>query len=290
MRSSQHKRFLACVVLAIIAWWPALRALLSAAIGDENYSYTLLVLGVSVVLFALDLRDSAGEDSAELRSSAWRSWFPVLCLALLALAAAWFNFRIPFRGGGLSLTISVFLWLSFLLGAFLSNYGWAAFSRQRFPWMFSLLAVPLPDRVTDSLVTALQWGSADAAYLLFRLFRIPVVRDWLVFSFSRIDIEVARECSGIRSSTILFVTTLVIAQLFLKSARGKWIAVLLSLPVAVLKNGVRIFTLSLLAEYVSTSWLDSWFHHQGGFIFLALGLGIMLTLIWLMARAEAYAK
>jgi len=146
--------------------------------------------------------------------------------------------------------------------------------------------VPPPDSVINSLITMLQWGSADAAYILFRLFRVPLVRDGLVFSFSRIDIEVARECSSIRSSTLLFVTTLVIAQLFLRSSRNKWIVVLLSVPVAVLKNGVRIFTLSLLAEYVSTGWLDGWFHHQGGFIFLALGLAIMLTLIWLVARTE----
>jgi exosortase len=293
MGFSQHKRFLVWLVLAIAAWWPALRALVRAAIGDENYSYTLLVLGVSVVLLALDRWDSVG--AAGLRpdgqpGAAVPTWvlLGVLCLALLG--AAWFNFRVPFRGGDSSLAISIFLWISFLLAAFVYTCGWETFSRQRFPWMFSLLAVPPPDRVIDTLTIALQWSSADAAYLLFRLFHIPVVRDGLVFSFSRIDIEVARECSSIRSSTILFVTTLVLAQLFLKSTRGKWIVVLLSLPVAVVKNGVRIFTLSLLAEYVSTSWLDGWFHHQGGFIFLALGLGIMLTLIWLMGRAEARAR
>jgi exosortase len=282
MGFSPHKRFLACVVLAMIAWWPALHVLVTAAVADENYSYTLLVLTVSVVLLALDLWDSSGQPGAAIPT--WLS-LPVLCLALFA--AAWFNFRIPFRGGDFSLTISIFLWICFLLAVFLSTYGWDSFSHQRFPWMFSFLAVPLPDRAINLLITALQWGSADAAYLLFRLFRIPVVRDGLVFSFSKIDLEVARECSSIRSSTLLIVTTLVIAQLFLKSTRSKLIVVLLSLPVAVLKNGVRIFTLSVLAEYVSTGWLDSWVHHQGGFIFLLLGLGIMLTLIWLMGRVEA---
>lgn len=273
-----HRRFLVGLVLAIVAWWPGLRTLVSAAIGDENYSYTLLVLGVSVVLLCLERWPLPTREDWSL---------PALCVAFPVLAAAgWLNFRTPFRGGDSSLTISILLWIAFILAMFAHLYGRKGFSRLRFPFLFSLLAVPLPDRAISWLITALQWGSADAAYLLYRLFRVPVVRDGLVFSFSNIDIEVARECSGIRSSTILFVTTLVIAQLFLKSGWSKWIAVLVSLPVAILKNGVRIFTLSVLAEYVSTTWLDSWFHHQGGFIFLALGLAMMLVLIWLLLRIE----
>jgi exosortase len=277
MGLADHKGFLIWLTLTIVAWWPALRTLVSAAIGDENYSYTLLVLCVSVALLCL----------ARWPSPIKHFSLPALCVALPALvAAAWLNFRTPFRGGDSSLTISVLLWIAFILATFAHLYGWQGFSRLRFPLLFSLLAVPLPDRAISALITALQWGSADAVYLLFRVFRVPVVRDGLVFSFSNIDIEVARECSSIRSSTILFVTTLVIAQLFLKSKWSKGIAVLVSLPVAVLKNGVRIFTLSVLGEYVSTTWLDSWFHHQGGVIFLALGLAMMLAVIWSLGRAE----
>ena len=277
MGLAQHKMFLFWVALAIVTWWPALRTLVSAAIGDENFSYTLLVLGVSVVLLCIE--------RWPLPTKHWS--LPALCVTLPMLAAAaWLNFRTPFRGGGSSLTISILLWIVFVLATLVRLYGWQGFSRLRFPLLFSLLAVPLPDRAISWLITVLQWRSADAAYLLYRLFRVPVVRDGLVFSFSNIDIEVARECSGIRSTTILFVTTLVIAQLFLKSKWSRCIAVLVSLPVAVLKNGVRIFILSVLGEYVSTAWLDSWFHHQGGFIFLALGLAMMLLLVRTLWRTE----
>lgn len=278
MAVADHKRFLVWLILAVAAWWPALRALVTTAMRDENYSYTLLVLGVSVALLCFERWDIPAKQTWPL---------PELCLAVPVLAAAaWLNFRTSFAAGDSSLTLSIFLWIAFILAIFANVYGWRSFSRLRFPLLFSLLAVPLPERAVSALITTLQWGSADAASLLFRLFRVPVVRDGLVFSFTQIEIEVARECSGIRSSTILVVTTLVIAQLFLKSDSSKWIAFLISLPVAVFKNGLRIFTLSLLGEYVNTSWLDSWFHHQGGFIFLAVGLGMMLVTIWLLWRAE----
>jgi exosortase len=278
MAVADHKRFLVWLILAVAAWWPALRVLVSTAMGDENYSYTLLVLGVSVALLCFERWDIPTKQTWPLSE---------LCLAVPVLAvAAWLNFRTTFAAGDLSLTLSIFLWIASILAIFANVYGWHSFSRLRFPLLFSLLAVPLPERAISALITTLQWGSADAANLLFRLFRVPVVRDGLVFSFTEIEIEVARECSSIRSSTILVVTSLVIAQLFLKSNSSKWIAFLVSLPVAVFKNGLRIFTLSLLGEYVSTSWLDSWFHHQGGFIFLAVGLGMMLIVIWLLWRAE----
>jgi len=276
---ARHKRFLVWLVLSLVAWWPALRVLVHTAIADENYSYTLLVLGVTVILLCLERWPRPAESKPSLPGL-------LAVLAVLAAFARW-NFRSPVRGGDLRLTLSIFFWIAFVVLAFLEIYGWQAFTRLNFPFLFSLLAVPLPTRVIEAVVVALQWGSAEATYLLLRLFRIPVVRDGMVFSFSNVDIEVAQECSSIRSSTILFVTTLVIAQMFLRSKRNKLLVALISLPVSVLKNGIRIFTLSVLAEYVSTGWLDTPLHRQGGFIFLSLGLVIMLAVIWLFSRAES---
>jgi exosortase len=278
IRIYDHRRFLAWVVLTMFAWSPALFTLVRTAVQDENYSYTLLVLGVSVALLCFE-RWPLPID---------RSPSPVaLCLAASALAAAaWLNFRASLLPGGFALTVSVVLWLASILAVFAYIYGWNGFWQLRFPFLFSLLAAPLPVRAISWVTVILQWGSADAAHFLFKLFGVPVVRDGLVFSFSNIEIEVAQQCSSIRSSTILVVTTVVIAQLFLKSRRSKWIAVLISLPVAILKNGIRIFTLSALGEYVSTGWLDSPLHHQGGVIFLALGLGIMFGVIWVLGRFE----
>jgi exosortase len=143
-----------------------------------------------------------------------------------------------------------------ILALFVHIYGWESFSGVRFPLLFLLLAVPLPGQAMDWLVLALQHRSADAAYQLFRLFRIPVVREGLVFSFSRLQIEVAKECSGIRSTTILLVTALVLAHLILRSLWSRVLVAMSSLFIGVAKNGLRIFILSVLGEYVSTSWLD----------------------------------
>lgn len=278
MKFMAHKRFLVWLLVSIFTWWPALKALVRTGIADENYSYTLLVLGIAVIMLCLERWPRPRENKPT-------GLGPLLMFAVLA-AFAWWNFRTVLRGGDVRLTASIFFWIAFVVVAFLYTYGWQPFSRASFPFLFSLLSVPLPARVIEPIVVALQWGSADAAYILLRIFHVPVARDGLVFSFSKVDIEVAEECSSIRSSTILVVTTLMIAQLFLKSKVNKLLVVLIAIPISVLKNGVRIVTLSLLAEYVSLDWLNSPLHKQGGVIFLSLGLAIMIAVIWLFRRLE----
>lgn len=279
MALAVHKRFLIWLFLAVVAWWPALRAFVRTAVADENYSYTLLVLGIAVVLLCLEHWPSPAKIKQSLSG--------LLALLAVLVASGWWNVRTPLRAGDLRLTLSILFWIVFLTAAFLREYGWQSLTRLSFPFLLSLLAVPLPTGVVGPIVVALQRGSADATYLLLRVFHVPFVRNGVVFSFSNVDIEVAEECSSIRSSTILIVTTLVLAQMFLKSPLNKLLVVLIAVPVSVFKNGVRIFTLSVLAEYVSTGWLDSPLHRQGGFIFLSFGLAIMIAVIWLFFRAES---
>jgi exosortase len=278
MKFMVHKRFLVWLFVSVFAWWPALKAFVRAGVSNDDYSYTLLVLGSALVLLCLERWPRPREDKSPVPR--------LLVLLVVVTCFAWWNFRIPMRGGDVRLTLSILSWIVFVVAVFVQSYGWRPFSGLSFPFLFSLLAVPLPTRVIEPIVVALQWGSADVAYALFRIFHVPVARDGLVFSFSKVEIEVAEECSSIRSSTILVVTTLMIAQLFLKSKLNKLLVVLIAVPISVLKNGVRIVTLSLLAEYVSLDWLNSPLHRQGGFIFLSFGLAIMITVIWLLARAE----
>lgn len=63
----------------------------------------------------------------------------------------------------------------------------------------------------------LQQQTAVAAGALFRIARVPVTREGIMLSIPGLDIEVASECSSIRSSMMGLVTTPLLAQLFLRS-------------------------------------------------------------------------
>ena len=155
-----------------------------------------------------------------------------------------------------------------------------------FPLCFLLWLVPLPEFALNHIVSFLQRGSAFAANLLFEIARVPVTQDGMRLTIPGLTLEVAEECSSIRSSLMLLVTTMVLAHLLLRSAWGKGLVILAAIPLSIAKNGLRIFALSMLAVYVDPSFLHGWLHHQGGIVFFLVFLAGLFVLLWLVRWAE----
>ena len=150
-------------------------------------------------------------------------------------------------------SLSILLLSASCIAAFGLCYGRASLAKAAFPLTLLLAMAPLPDRWLDGCVVLLQNGSATATAWLFSLARIPFTREGLVFALPKLDIEIAKECSGIRSSLILLICGLVLGHLFLKSPWTKLTLALAVVPVTIAKNGLRIFTLSVLGMYVDPS-------------------------------------
>lgn len=180
-------------------------------------------------------------------------------------------------------TLSVILvWI----GGFLLCYGLAAFRAGAFPLLFLLLMIPLPDVVLDRAIHALQEGSTEIAYLAFRAVGTPVLRNGFQLSVPGVTIEVAKECSSIRSSIALFITCLLAAHLYLRTTWKMILLALLSLPLSVIKNGIRITTLTLLSIYVDPGFLTGNLHHEGGFVFFLVSLLILWPVFQWLVKSD----
>jgi exosortase len=176
----------------------------------------------------------------------------------------------------------VILWIS----AFVYCYGRESFIKARFPLLFLLLLVPIPEFVIGRAIFALQAGSSDVAYGLFRILNIPVLKEGFILQLPTVNLEVAKECSGIRSSIALMITVLVAAELGLRSPWRKALLVIAIIPILVLKNGTRIVTIYLLAAYVNPAFLHGWLHTSGGVVFYLLGLAALVPVGALLRRGE----
>jgi exosortase len=152
--------------------------------------------------------------------------------------------------------------------------------------LFLPLLVPIPDFLVGRAISWLQEGSAFVAFWLFKTLQVPVMREGLVFHVPSLDLEVAKECSGIRSSVILLITTLLVAEFVLRSVWRKSVLILSVIPIVILKNGLRIVTISLLTVYVSRSFLHGGLHQSGGIVFYVLGLLALLPILNLLKRRE----
>jgi len=101
-----------------------------------------------------------------------------------------------------------------------------------------------------------------------------------------IDLEAAEQCSGIRSGRSLFITSLLMGHIFLRSPWRKLWLVLASFPVTVFKNAVRIVTIYWLTVHPSTGSLVGWVHRYGGIPASLLGLALLTLLVASLSRFE----
>ena len=101
----------------------------------------------------------------------------------------------------------------------------------------------------------------------------------------KVTIEVAKQCSGIRSTMALVITGVLAAHLFLRRPWSKLILMLTILPITVFKNGLRIVILTLLAIHVDERFLTGGFlHKSGGFLFYIPGLMIFGGILFLVEK------
>ena len=173
------------------------------------------------------------------------------------------------------------------IGGFVTCFGLPGMQVGLFPLGFLLFAIPLPDALLSYVITALQSASADVTEILFKLSLLPVVREGFTFLLPGLQIEVARECSGIRSSIALLITGLLASHLWLRRWWSKAVVWLLIYPLAVFKNGLRIVTLCLLTLYVDEGFITGDVHTRGGIIFFGISLAILLPALLILRKFEA---
>jgi exosortase len=269
------------VVASLFAFWGPIKKLIEFAASHDYASHILLVGPLSIFLVYLKRQKIF---AVQFDSTRKKNIIAGSSLFLIALISSLISKYQPLSTEKLSLQILslVVLWIS----AFAFCYESESFTEARFPLLFLLLLVPVPEFVIDKTIFALQAGSSDVAYGLLSILNVPVLKEGFILQLPMVNLEVAKECSGIRSSIALLVTVLVAAELGLQSSWRKVLLVLAIIPVLVLKNGMRIVTIYLLAAYLNPAFLHGWLHTSGGIVFYLLGLAALIPVGALLRRGE----
>ncbi|HWF18657.1 MAG TPA: VPDSG-CTERM-specific exosortase XrtC [Verrucomicrobiae bacterium] len=282
--SSQWKAFLLATCILTICFSVPLFHLARFAWQNELYSYILLVPFISWYL-ARSKKTGTTADSEPLRGAG------VVCMGAGAMMLAWY-FEARFSGAmrhyedGLAMLALAFFF--FFIGLGLALLGRETMRSMAFPFGVMFFIVPMPAFVRDGIEKFLQYGSAYAAHGLFTLSTTPFVRDDLTFILPGMPqgISVAPECSGIHSTLILFITSLLAGYLFLHSPWNRAILTLAVVPLGLLRNGFRVFTLGQLCVHYGPQMLDTPIHHKGGPIFFALSLIPFFALLAFLYKRE----
>lgn len=162
----------------------------------------------------------------------------------------------------------------------------ATIRRNLFPLFLLLWTAPFPAEVKLAIQTFFQHVSADVAYWFIKVAGVPIYREELVFHMPTIVMEVAPQCSGLRSSLVLFIVSLVASYLFLETPWKRTVFVLLVIPIGILRNAIRILILALQCYHIGPEEIDGWFHRQGGQPLFAITLIPLFVTLFLFRRSE----
>jgi exosortase len=267
--------------VALLAFVKPVYALFQLANQDETSSHILLIPFITAWLLYTQ-RNQLFPEAAFSLLPATAFLAPSILTAVLTLNCDSCAPKTRLSGYALALVF-------FVIAGFIFAFGAAAARSSSFALAFLLFVVPIPDRILGQIIYGLQAGSAEIAEVLFNLSGAPVLRQGFVFRLPVMSIEVAQECSGIRSSLALVILALLVAHFAFHPLWKKLVFVAAGLCMMLIKNGVRIATLTLLANYVNPSFLSGRLHHQGGIVFFLIGLALLLPVYWALRRGETAA-
>ena len=271
---------LACLITLWMFYKP-LRDLLSTYTETESYLYIILIPLISGYLIY-----EKWDKLATKFSYSWKTGAALICIGFMLF------FFGKSEGAALNkndyASLITFSAGIFWIGAFILLYGLDTFRSAIFPLMFLLGMVPIPTPLLKKIIMALQYGSTEITNVILKLINIPFTRDGFIFYLpNNVVVEVAERCSGIHSSIALFIISILASHLFLKTFRNKTILILSTFLITVMKNGIRISTLSLLGAYFDVRFLTQGFLHQsGGFVFYMPALVFLMLFLWLLMKSE----
>lgn len=273
-----HAIFTACFAVLALVFWRTLFDLAEYSLHHESSSHILLIPFITAYLLY--------QEKSRLFSESRVSALPGLSVIVLGVGLRLLTERFSPLDGNEHLSLAMTSFVVILIGAFILAYGLRAARAGMFPLLFLFFAVPLPDPFLDRTIYLLQTGSTDVTCWVFRILGVPVLRQGFVLTTPGVTIEVAKECSGIRSSMALLITCLLAGYLFLRTGWKILLFAMISLPFAIVKNGIRIATLTLLSVYVDPSFLTGHLHHDGGFVFFLLTLALLFPIFLALERSE----
>jgi exosortase len=267
------------LISAIIIHYP-IKTLLFSKINSEYYSHIILIPFLSIYLIYLK--------RGEIFSQCSQAIMPGLLL--LAIGS-----MIYFLGYQYSLHLSendfaaiiLTAFIIFIWGDFILTFGIESSKKAFFPLSLLIFMIPIPSILMDKIIYVLQVGSTELTEVLLMMTGTSYLRDGFVFQLPGMSMEVAKQCSGIRSSIAVIITTIVAGHMFLNTFWKKILLVLIAIPLTILKNSIRITVLALLAIYVDQRIITNGaLHRDGGIVFFMLALLIIFPVLVLLRKTE----
>ena len=154
------------------------------------------------------------------------------------------------------------------------------------PAALLLLAIPLPAVVLASLAFPLQLKASQIGAALLEWRYVPVRLAGNVVYIPGHALFVTEACSGLRSLASLVSLGLLVGALSLRSVLSRVALLAVTVPVAILLNGFRVFLTGFLVYNVGPSFGEGFMHATEGWLIFVLALLILGGVASALGRVE----
>lgn len=260
---------LAIVAFVALFQSPA-RGLVHDWLTDDESSYGLLLFPVALWLawregLRTDTRPNVMLGTAFLIAA-------VLLRALGSLAAELFSQRFS-------------IWLA-IVGLIVFCFGWRQVKSWWLPLALLALSIPFPAMITNVLAIPLQYRASRLGTALIEWRHIPVRATGNVISIPGQQLFVAEACSGLRSLTALIALGVMVGGMWLTTAPARIFLLLISIPVAVVINGIRVFLTAFLMYFVDPALGKGFMHESQGWGLFLVSLLILAAITFVVRLVE----
>jgi len=170
------------------------------------------------------------------------------------------------------LTVTLLFW-----GCCYAIWGWKIARRLLFPVGYVMLCFSSYHLMHFTM--RLRLIATALAELFLQGINIATVRQGTILYSSAgggFQFDVADACSGLRSLITMTALAAPYAYFTMKGTWRKWTLFLLSVPLAMLANTLRIFTLGVVAEWIGMKLAMSLYHDASGFIVFMFSIGLLI--------------
>lgn len=256
-------------LLFLALTWPVWRWLWGEWMGNEYYSHGILILPVALFLAVQRLRLDK-----QLRQETPQGHMPGILLLAVALGAfVWFLNQKAYY-------LAAFAMVTMVGGLVWALGGTLLFRKLLFPIGYLLLMIPLPflDRIT--LPLALFTGVCAGG--LVRLVGLDVTIVGTAVRLPNADLVIGAQCSGVNSLIALTALMTLAAYVLNGPLWGRFVLVLLSVPLAMLGNILRVASLLFVARSMGAQAAFVYYHDYSGIFFFLLVFLLMFPLTRLL--------
>jgi exosortase len=271
--TSTTLRVLVAPMLALAALllltWPIWRWLWGEWMGNEYYSHGILIPPVSLYLIYQRFRNDKEMQWSPGQGSNWG----LLVIAIGLALYLWFFRQRAFYLAAFATIV--------MIGGLVWTFGGNNVARRLiFPVAYLALMVPLPfvDRYTLPLA---MFTGVCSGYLV-RLFGLDVEIIGNAVKLPNADLVIGAQCSGVNSLIALTALMVLAAYLVKGPMSGRIILVLLSAPLAILGNILRVSSLLFIARAWGAQAGFVFYHDYSGIGFFVIVLALMLPLTRLL--------